>query len=86
MKQSLEKTDRILRLRNYSPKTRKAYSTYIREYLEFIDNKKLTDKQTSVEGFLLSKQDRGLSPQTVNLALNSIRFYYSKLKNIKSPF
>ena len=33
MDKILEKTDRLLRLHNYSPKTRKAYLLYIKDYI-----------------------------------------------------
>ena len=35
MENILDKTERLLRLRNYSPKTRKAYLLYIKDYITF---------------------------------------------------
>ena len=34
----LYKTERVLKLRNYSPKTRKTYLLYIKEYIRFSKN------------------------------------------------
>ncbi len=79
----LEKTDRLLQLRNYSPKTRKAYIHYIKEYIIFSKYHKIKDKQTAIEEYLLTKQQKGQSPQTVNLALNAVKFFYSDV--LKDP-
>ena len=35
MDKILEKTNRLLRLRNYSPKTRKSYLLYTKDYITF---------------------------------------------------
>ena len=83
MRNILIKTENILKLRNYSPKTRKSYLGYIREYLEFAKKYNLTDKQEAVESFLLTKQSKGQSPQTINLALNSIKFFYREILKFK---
>ena len=77
----LEKTERILRLRNYSPKTRKAYILYIKKYLEFAKKSKIKIKQKAIEEFLLNKYNQNQSPQTINLALNAIKFLYKKVVN-----
>ncbi|MBU1032835.1 tyrosine-type recombinase/integrase [Patescibacteria group bacterium] len=75
----LDKTERILRLRNYSPKTRKAYLLYIKEYINFSKQNKIKDKQKAIEEFLLEKHKRKQSPQTINLALNAVKFLYSEV-------
>jgi integrase/recombinase XerD len=79
MENILDKTDRVLTLRNYSPKTRKAYLLYIKEYIKFSKNAGIRDKQKAVEEFLLDKQKRRQSPQTINLTLNAIKFLYSEV-------
>jgi len=82
MKNILDKTERVLRLRNYSPKTGKAYLLYIKEYLKFSKNARIKNKQKAIEEFLLDKYKRKQSPQTINLALNAIKFLYAEvLKN-----
>jgi len=73
------KTERELRLRNYSPRTISSYLTYLKEYLNFI---KITDKRPDVEAikdFLLKKHEEKYSPQTINLALNAIKFFYKNI-------
>jgi integrase/recombinase XerD len=83
MENILDKTERVLKLRNYSPKTRKAYLLYIKEYISFSKNKGIKDKQKAIEEFLLDKHSRGQSPQTVNLALNAVKFLYAEV--LKDP-
>ncbi len=83
MENILAKTERILRLRNYSPKTRKAYLLYIKEYIIFSKKKGIKDKQKAIEEFLLAKHHRRQSPQTINLALNAVKFLYSRV--LKDP-
>lgn len=79
----LDKTERVLRLRNYSPKTRKTYLLYIKEYIKFSKNAGIKDKQNAIEEFLLDKQTRNQAPQTINLALNSVKFLYKEV--LKDP-
>ena len=45
MENILDKTERVLRLRNYSPKTRKAYLLYIKEYIRFSKKVGIKNKQ-----------------------------------------
>jgi len=79
MQDILNKTERILQLRNYSPRTRKAYLYYIKEYIMFSKEKGIKNKQKAIEEFLLDKHNRRQSPQTVNLALNAVKFFYSEV-------
>ncbi len=78
----LKQTENLLKLRNYSPKTRKSYLLYIKQYLDFAKKNNFKDKQEAVENFLLERVEKNNSPQTVNLALNAIKFLYKEvLKN-----
>lgn len=79
----LDKTERVLKLKNYSPKTRKAYLLYIKEYIKFSKKAGIKNKQKAVEGFLLAKHKRKLSPQTINLALNAVKFLCAEV--LKDP-
>lgn len=82
MSDLLSTTSRILQLRNYSPKTRKAYQHYIGEYLIFCEIRGFEYNQKSVEDFLLEKAVGKKSPQTINLALNAVKFLFIEvLKN-----
>lgn len=83
MENILDKTERTLKLRNYSPRTRKTYLLYIREYVRFSKNTGIMDKQKAIEDFLLEKYKKKQSPQTVNLALNAVKFLYAKV--LKDP-
>src|SRR3990170_6292595 len=76
MRNILEKTDRVIKLRNYSPRTNQAYSHYIKDYITFSVSNKHKNKQEAIEEYLLDKQKRKLSPQTINLALNAVKFLY----------
>jgi len=83
MKNILDKVEKNLRLRNYSPKTRKAYLFYIRDYIKFSKEAGIKDKQKAIEAFLLNKHEKKQSPQTINLALNAVKFLYAEV--LKDP-
>lgn len=83
MQNVLEKTERVLQLRNYSPKTRKAYFLYIKDYITFSKARGIKNKQKAIEEFLLDKHNRKQSPQTINLALNAVKFLYGQV--LKDP-
>jgi|GEM_PF-4645567 len=55
MENILDKTERVLNLRNYSLQTRKAYLLYIKEYIKFSKDTGIKNKQKAIEGFLLDK-------------------------------
>lgn len=84
MQSTLDKTENLLKLRRYSSKTIKAYIFYIKEYLIFSQKHKLFDKNIAIEKYLLNKQEKGNSSQTVNLALNSIKFLYREVFKVKN--
>ncbi len=81
----LNKTKDELRLRNYSQKTIKSYSGCLKDYFNFLNtNKGIVDLKSveKVKKFLLNKQNKGNSGQTINLYLNAIKFFYRDiLKN-----
>lgn len=76
MQSILNKTENLLKLRNYSSKTIKAYLFYIKEYLIFSQKNNINEKNIAVEKYLLNRQAKQNSPQTINLALNAIKFLY----------
>lgn len=78
----LDKTERLLKLRNYSSKTIKAYLFYIKEYLVFSKTRDIKEKNRAIEYFLLEKQKKGNSSQTINLALNAVKFLYTEVLKI----
>ena len=79
MQTILEKTKTLLKLRNYSSKTVKSYLFFINKYLAFSKKNKFKDKNQAIEAFLLKKLKENKSPQTINLALNSIKFLYHQV-------
>src|SRR3989339_591167 len=83
MNNIFDKIVSLLKLRNYSLKTIKSYLFYINEYLAFSKKNNITNKNKAIEEYLLSKQSRGNSPQTINLALNSIKFFYKEVLKSK---
>ncbi|KKT34379.1 MAG: Integrase [Parcubacteria group bacterium GW2011_GWA2_44_12] len=79
MENVLDKTKRVLQLYNYSYQTRKAYLLYIKEYITFSKEEGLKNKQKAIEDFLLEKHKRKQSPQTINLALYAVKFFYAEV-------
>ncbi len=80
-KKYLNQTEQELRLRNYSLKTIKSYLGCLKDYFIFLTNNlSLSEKKfksiEKIKKFLLIKQTKGQSPQTINLYLNSIKFFY----------
>ncbi|MFH1978854.1 MAG: tyrosine-type recombinase/integrase [Patescibacteria group bacterium] len=84
MKNYLEKTILELGYRNYSPKTIKSYTYCLTDY--FLNKKESLEiiDEESIKRFLLEKQNSGKSPQTINLYLNAIKFFYRDV--LKNPF
>jgi site-specific recombinase XerD len=83
MQNYLEQTKRELYLRNYSQKTIKAYLLCLNSYFEYIKGDVVVASKNRVEEFLLYIKDKNLSPQTINLHLNAIKFFYAEI--VKSP-
>jgi integrase/recombinase XerD len=83
MQKILDTTEKTMRLRNYSPKTIKSYLFYIKQYITFSKEKSLKNKKKAIELFLLDKLNKKQSPQTINLALNAVKFLYSEV--LKDP-
>lgn len=72
----LGQTKRELKLRNYSFKTIKAYLGCLEEYFDFqkINLEKIDEEK--IKQFLLNKQSKNYSSQTINLYLNAIKYFY----------
>lgn len=83
MQQILNKVEQELKLRNYSPKTIKSYLACLKDYFNFAKNDLSSVNENSIKKFLLLKQGKDYAPQTINLHLNSIKFYYREI--VKSP-
>jgi site-specific recombinase XerD len=78
----LELVERELKIRGYSHKTVKSYLYGLEKYFAFKrDRLRLLDEE-NIKNFLWYCQRRGVSPQTRNLFLNAIKFYYRSVVGI----
>ena len=81
----LQRLETELRIRNYSPKTVSAYLACLKEYFTYKNSNLDKLDQENFRGFLLKKQDSGYSPQTTNLYLNAIKFFYREIIRSNEP-
>jgi len=72
----LQKLERELKYRNYSPKTIKAYTTCTKYFLEKINKDPENVSRDEIIDFLLFLQSSKKSPKTINLYKEAIRFFY----------
>jgi len=85
LKELLEKIENELKLRNYSPKTVKSYLGCLSDYFYYVKNIKKDPDVYLIKKYLLKKQDGGQSSQTINLYLNSIKYFYREIFKSKIP-
>jgi len=79
MQEQLEKTERELRILNYSGKTIKSYLYCLKEYFTFKKSSFENLDIDNIKNFLLFSEKKGVSAQTRNLFLNAIKFYYRNI-------
>lgn len=65
-----------MRLRNYSPKTVKAYTRAIRELYRNVKRSLRELSEDDIRKYIMGLHERGLSSQTIALATNAINFLY----------
>lgn len=82
MQKQLGQTERELKVRNYSPKTIKSYLYGLREYFSYKKKDFETLDSENIKDFLLACQEKGTSPQSRNLFLNAVKFYYREVVGI----
>jgi len=85
LKELLEKIENELKLRNYSPKTVKSYLGCLSDYFYYVKNIKKDPDVYLIKKYLLKKQDGGQYYQTINLYLNSIKYFYREIFKSKIP-
>ncbi len=68
-----------LKLRDFSGKTIKAYLCCLKDYFLYIKNVAKEPDIEIIRKFLLAKQENGRSPQTINLYLNAIKYFYREI-------
>ncbi|MFZ5365305.1 MAG: site-specific tyrosine recombinase/integron integrase [Patescibacteria group bacterium] len=83
MQKYLDAVKNELRLRNYSQKTIKSYILCLKDFFNFLKQDFERVDVDKIKQYLLNKQEKGYSPQTINLHLNSIKYFYRDI--IKSP-
>ncbi len=81
MQTELQKTKRELKIRNYSSKTIQSYLYGLGKYFSFKSNDFTKLDQENIRDFLLYCEQKHISPQSRNLFLNAIKFYYRKVVN-----
>ena len=83
MQLELQKTERELIIKNYSLKTIKSYLFGLKSY--FIFKKINFDRldEENIKDFLLYCSDKGVSPQSRNIFLSAIKFYYHHVTKAK---
>ncbi|MDP1834032.1 MAG: tyrosine-type recombinase/integrase [Candidatus Moranbacteria bacterium] len=72
-----------LRLRNYSPRTVESYLACLNEYFKVAKIIKREPEILVIKKYLLGKQDRGQSSQTINLHLQAIKYFYREIMKSK---
>lgn len=82
VQESLEKLRQELKLRNYSPKTVKAYLYCVESYL-VTKGDGLSLNVSHLKNFLESKLDAGAAPETTNLYLNAAKFFYREVLKVR---
>jgi len=78
-KNILQKTKKEMLDEKYSLNTITSYIFYIKKYLDFLDSKKLNSATNNIPIFLKLQKQNKVSPQTHNLILNSLNFFYTKI-------
>jgi len=68
-----------LKLRNYSRKTAESYLFCLSDYFKYVKKVNREADIGIIKKYLLEKQDRGLSSQTVNLRLQAIKYFYREI-------
>lgn len=77
----LNKIENELKLRNYSRKTIKSYSLCFADYFRYIKDVEIKPDDELIKKYLLEKQNKRQSPQTINLYLNAIKYFYREITN-----
>ncbi|MDO8555222.1 MAG: tyrosine-type recombinase/integrase [bacterium] len=79
LQELLKKIENELKLRNYSRETIKSYFSCLVDYFRFIKIVKKDPDINLIKSYLLKKQEKGQSSQTINLYLNAIKYFYREI-------
>lgn len=83
LKELLSKIEDELKLRNYSRKTIQSYLVCLKDYFKYIKNIKKDPDIALIKKYLLERKEEGWAPQTVNLHLNAIKYFYREIYKSK---
>jgi integrase/recombinase XerD len=79
LEELLKKIEDELKLRNYSRKTVRSYLGCLSDYFRHAKNIKKNPDVALIRKYLLKKKDEGWAPQTINLHLNAIKYFYREI-------
>ncbi|MDP2638686.1 MAG: tyrosine-type recombinase/integrase [Candidatus Azambacteria bacterium] len=79
LQEQLQKIENELKLRNYSHRTIKSYLLCLSDYFKYIKNIVPNPNVDLIKKYLLEKQTKGQSSQTINLYLNAIKYFYREI-------
>ena len=85
LEELLEKIKDELRLRNYSRRTVESYLLCLSDFFKFIKTVKKDPDIAQIKKYLLEKKDKGQAPQTINLHLNAIKYFYREIFKSSVP-
>lgn len=79
MEHKIRQMEDSLRLRNMSKRTIRSYVTCVRRYFKNVPIAAIKYDENALKAFLLSQYNAGKAPQTVNVYLNAIKYYYRQV-------
>lgn len=80
--EAIEKLQKELKLRNYSPATLKNYTIAVRSFLSFVIEQPKSEMVDYIKNYSLRMQFAGRAPTGINLELAAIRFFCSAVLGI----
>ena len=84
LQELLQKIRSELKLRNYSLRTIESYLGCLTDYFKYIKIIKKEPEINLIKKYLLEKQDRGQSSQTINVYLQAIKYFYREVMKNKA--
>lgn len=78
--------ERELKIRNFSPKTIKAYLYYNKQFIKFANKSSKEIKNEDIKKYLEYLADNDFSSSTINIAINALKFYYTQILKRKFFF